>query len=90
MPKNKSIIRQVHETLEQKLRIGESRHLAKEQGVASEGIYSWNAYKNYLTKACAFAKWTKKQHGCRTLDDARSFVDSYLQKHIDEKYSPYT
>ena len=90
MPKNKSIIRQVQETLEHKLRIGESKHLAKEQGVASEGIYSWSTYKNYLAKSCAFVKLAKEQHGCRTLDDARSYVDSYLQKHIDEKYSPYT
>jgi hypothetical protein len=90
MPKNKSIIRQVQEALQQKLCIGEQRHIAKKQGVAPDGIYSWSTYQNYLTKGCTFVKWAKEYHGCRTLDDARNHVDAYLQKHIDGGYSPYT
>ena len=69
MPKNKSPVYQVREVLQQKLRIGEPRHLAKQQGVAAAGIYSWNTYTNYLAKGCAFVKWAKANHGCRTLDD---------------------
>jgi len=90
MPKNKSIIRQVQEALNQKLCIGESKHAAKQQGIASDGIYSWSTYQNYLSKACTFAKWTRELHNCKTLDDARSYVNSYIQKHIDQNYSPYT
>jgi len=90
MPKNKSLVRQVQDVLNSKLRIGEPKHIAKKQGRAFEGIYSWGTYKNYLTKSCAFVKWAKVEYGVRTLADARVYVDTYLQKYIDEEYSPYT
>jgi hypothetical protein len=90
MPKNKSLVHQVQETLKQKLKIGEPKHLAKQEGIAHDGIYSWSTYHNYLTKACAFVKWAKEHHGCKTLTDARNYVDAYLQHHIDKGYSPYT
>ena len=90
MPKNKSLVRQVQDTLKQKLCIGEQKHTAKQQGAASDGIYSWSTYQNYLAKSCAFVKWAKEHHGCRTLGDARGHVDSYLRQHIDQGYSPYT
>jgi len=90
MPKNKSIIHQVQETLRQKLCIGEQKHLAKQQATALGGIYSWGTYKTYLAKSCAFAKWAKENYGCRTLADARGYVDSYIQHHIDRGYSPST
>ena len=90
MPKSKSIIHQVKETLNQKLRIGEQKHLAKQQGVASDGIYSWGSYKTYLVKCCAFVKWAKEHHGCKTLADARNYVNPYIKLHIDKGYSPYT
>ena len=86
MSKNKSLIRQVQEVLQQKLCIGEQKHFAKKQGIASEGIYSWSTYRNYLTKGCAFVKWAKEHHGCRTLDDARKHVDTYLQQYIEQGY----
>ena len=65
MPKNKSLIHQVKEVLESKLCIGEEKHIAKQQGIASDGIYSWSTYQNYLAKACAFVKWAKEHHGGR-------------------------
>jgi len=90
MPKNKSIIHQVQETLNQKLCIGDKKHLAKQEGVASDGIYSWGTYNTYLAKGCAFAKWAKTHHGCKTLSDARNYVDTYIQYHIANGYSPST
>jgi len=90
MPKNKSIIHQVQEALSQKLCIGEKKHLAKQQGTASEGIYSWSTYRTYLAKSCAFVKWAKEHHGCKTLTDARPYVDAYIQKYIDQNYSAWT
>jgi len=62
MPKNKSIIRQVKEALDQKLRIGEKKHPAKQAGIASDGIYSWGTYNTYLAKSCNFVKWAKEYH----------------------------
>ena len=90
MPKSKSIIHQVKETLNQKLRIGEQKHLAKQQGIASDGIYSWGSYKTYLVNCCAFVKWVKEHYGCKALADARKYVDPYIKLYIDKGYSPYT
>jgi len=63
MPKTKSLIYQVRETLSQKLRIGESRHHDKQVGTTHDGIYSWGTYNTYLAKCCAFVKWVKANHG---------------------------
>ena len=80
----------MQDELQKKLRIGEQKHTAKQQGVSHDGIYSWSTYQNYLSKACAFVKWAKAEHGCRTLSQARNYVDDYLKHHIDNGYSPYT
>jgi len=100
MSKNKSLVRQVQDVLKAKQRFGESKHLAKEQGAASDGIYSRSTFKNYLAITCRFVKWVKAEHGggngsdggcgIRTLEQTRPFVDAYLQHHIDNGYSPYT
>jgi len=63
MPKTKSLIYQVREVLNQKLRIGESRHHDKQVGTTHDGIYSWGTYSTYLSKCCAFVKWVKANHG---------------------------
>ena len=38
MPKNKSIVRQVHDTLNEKKRFGESKYEAQKQGTSRDGI----------------------------------------------------
>jgi len=63
MPKTKSLIYQVREALNQKLRIGESRHHDKQVGITHDGIYSWGTYNTYLAKCCAFVKWVKANYG---------------------------
>ena len=87
--KNKlSIIGQVKERLDSKLAIGQSKHQAKINGTYQNHIYSWSTYKSYLNQSCRFVTWAKETHGCRTLDDARQYVDEYLNKSKD--LSPYT
>jgi len=88
--KNKSLVRQVQEVFKSKLRIGEPKHDAKQQGKVLDGIYSWNTYRGYLNKSLAFARWAKEHYGVKTLTAARPHVDAYLQHHIDCGYSPYT
>jgi hypothetical protein len=90
MPKNKSLIRQVHDTLNEKKRFGESKYEAQKQGTSRDGIYSYSTFKTYLAKGCAFAKWVRENHDCKTLADAHAFVDPYLQMHIDKGYSAWT
>jgi len=96
MPKIPGLIYQVNKTLESKMRFGESKHAAKQlkdiQGRthSHKGIYSYNTHKTYLAKSCAFVKWAKEHYGCRTLEQARPYVDVYLQHYIDNGYSPST
>ena len=90
MPKNKSLTRQVYEVIGAKLRIGGQKHLDKQQGTSSESIYSWNTNKTYISKCVAFVKWAKEKYSCRTLEQARSYVNAYLQHYIDNGYSPST
>lgn len=74
-----SIIGQVQKSLDSKLAIGESKHQAKIAGVAQDHIYSWNTYRTYLKHGCYFVKWAKAKYGCKTLEQARPYVDEYLQ-----------
>lgn len=83
-----SMVAQVQHTLNSKLTIGQSKHQAKKDGVAKNHIYSWGTYRTYLNQGCRFAKWAKEIHGCKTLEAARPFVDSYLER--SRNLSPYT
>lgn len=90
--KHKSMVRQVQETLQDQLRIGESRHKAKdeENTHAPAGIFSYRTFETYLKQSCAFAKWAKTEYGSRTLEEARPHVETYLQSGIDRGLSAYT
>ena len=69
----------MQKSLDSKLAIGESKHHAKIVGVAHDHIYLWNTYKTYLKHGCYFVKWVKAKYGCKTLEQARLYVDEYLQ-----------
>lgn len=87
--KNKlSMVAQVKVALDEKLAIGQSKHLAKKMGTAQNHIYSWGTYKAYLNQGCRFAKWAKETYGCKTLEQARPYVKDYLERSKD--LSPYT
>lgn len=90
--KHKSMVRQVQETLQAQLRIGESRHQAKneESTHALAGIFSYRTFETYLKQSCAFASWAKAERGSRTLSEARPHVEAYLQSGIDLGLSAYT
>lgn len=88
--KRKSLTRQIQEELESKLKIGQSKYLAKKAGTAQEGIYSFKTFKVYLEQCVYFADYCKGVHGCRYLEECRQYADEYLQKRIDNGNSPYT
>jgi len=90
MPKHKSLVKQVHEIMADKLRMGTKKHFDKQQGVTSEGIYSWNTHKTYLAKCIAFAKWAREHYGCRTIAMTRLHVNAYLQHLMDNGYAAST
>ena len=61
MAKRPSLGHQLHQALESKKKIGESRHKAKEQGTAHEGIYSFKTYDAYKNASKQFVKWLKTE-----------------------------
>lgn len=88
--KRPSLTKQIENELKEKLKIGQSRHDAKINGTASEGIYSWKTFKTYMQQCNYFAKWCKENYGCKTLQDCRQYADIWLSKCIDEGKSAYT
>lgn len=76
--KHGSLVRQIQENYDAKLRIGESKHQAKLAGTAHEGIYSWSTYHAYMKHANYFAAYCKTEHGCSTVAECRQYVDEWL------------
>lgn len=84
-----SLTHQVKLVLDNKLAIGQSKHLDKQNGGIRDKIYSWNTYRSYMKHANYFVKWVKEEHGARTLIECRPHVDEWLTKRSEE-VSPYT
>lgn len=78
MSKRQSLTRQVECALKEKLAIGESKHLAKQQGVADQYIYSWSTFKTYLKHCIYFTDYCKKERSCRTLDECKPYIAEWL------------
>lgn len=92
-----SLKRQIQEKYDSMLAIGQSKKTDKLAGNVAGRIYSWETYHSYMKHACYFADWAKQQpapedlgHKVRTLDEARRFVEAFLQNGIDRKLSAYT
>ena len=87
--KNKeSLTKQVQNVLEEKLAIGESKHQAKLEGNAQAGIYSWETFHAYMRHDVYFVEYCKAEHGCKTLQECRQYVDEWLESR--SRLSPYT
>lgn len=82
MAKRPSLGHQFHQALESKKKIGESRHKAKEQGTAHEGIYSYKTYDAYKNASKQFAKWIK-------LEFPQIKYLSEIDKEMCKKYIKY-
>ncbi len=94
---NKSLKQQVKERLDSKLKIGESKYLAKLDGTYTDGIFSWDTYRSYLKHGCYFVKWCKDQgidpilgHKPRTLEECRAFAERWIKYNVDRGLSAYT
>lgn len=86
--KNKeSLVKQCENVLLGKLKIGESKHNDKILGITDSHIYSWETFKGYLQIGCRFLTYTKENHGCKTIEEARQYADEWLHKWDS---SPYT
>ena len=86
----KSLIMQMNEVLQSKLRAGESKHQHKINGTATDYIFSFSTYKNYKKHATYFLLWAKGKYKCKTLAQARQYADEWIQLRISEGKSPFT
>ena len=90
MPKRPSLVKQVQDVLNSKLKIGHSKYLDKLKNDTTGHIYSWGTYRTYLKHGCYFVNWAKATYGCKYIDDAKQYVNEYLQMRIGNGLSPYT
>lgn len=93
----KSLVLQIQETLQGKLRIGHKKHLDKKQGVEKQHIYSWGTYHAYMQQCCDFIRWCKSApireklgRKPRTLQECRLYAKDYINNSIEKGLSPYT
>ena len=91
--KHKSIVRQATERLRSMAAWGQSKHADKAQNggkPAIDKIYSYSTMRNYIDASARFAKWARKEHGCRDLDQARQYTGEYLKGRMDAGKSAWT
>lgn len=65
---------------------GESKHEDKKLNggkPAKDKMYGYGSMITYKGVGVRFAKWAK-EHGCRTLDDAKPLISQYLRERIDK------
>lgn len=74
-----SLVKQVQTALDDKLAIGQSKHLDKFKGVANEKIYSWETYRSYMKHCNYFVNYCKTEYNCKTLEECRIHVNEWLQ-----------
>lgn len=88
--KNNKIINETIEQLKSMQAFGHSKHLDKQENQTQDKIYSYSTFNNYKQKCCDFAKYAKKEHHCKTLEQAKPFVIDFLKSKIDANYSIWT
>ena len=85
-----SMVKQVQNALDEKLAIGESKHIDKINGETQNKIYSWETYRSYMKHCNYFTKWAKEQYGCKSIEQCRPYVDEWLKSRSEKGLSAYT
>lgn len=85
----------MEQALLDKLCIGQSRHeakkVAKGEGKATpDGIYSWSTYNGYKKHCIQFAEWAKREKGCKTIEEAKQYIQEYLDMRVEQGLSAWT
>ena len=90
--KTGSLTRQIKVELEKKLAIGVSKHQEKRKNEnrQSDKIHSWATYKTYQKWANRFANDCKEKYGCKTLDECREHVKTWIIEQKEQGISPCT
>lgn len=74
-----SLVKQVQTALDDKLAIGQSKHLDKLRGEAQGKIYSWETYRSYMKHCNYFVKYCKNEYNCKTLEDCKQHINEWLE-----------
>lgn len=90
MPKNKSMKYQVQQELYKKACFGQSKHEAKQEGRATEGIYSKSTMQTYIRVATQFANFCKEEYGCKTIVECMGYAQNYIDLRDASHLSSYT
>lgn len=94
-----SLTKQIEDELSTKLAIGESKFIAQKKGLednsdsrslTKDKIYSWNTFKTYMKQANYFTDYCKETYGAKSLEDCKPYINTWLQKNIDERKSAHT
>ena len=74
----KSLVRQVQETLESKLKIGCSKHTDKIAGISNKYIYSYSTLKTYMKECSYFVNYCKQHYHCKTLEQCYPYISEWI------------
>lgn len=93
--KNKAYRITMEEALQRRLEsmqaFGESKRRDKEQGLTDDKIYSFSTYRAYQRQAGYFVKYVEEKYpDCKTLKNARKYVNEWLGGLVDEGKSAWT
>ena len=77
--KNGSFAFQIKAEFDKMLSVGESKFLDKKADRTQNKIYSWETYRTYLKHCNYFTKWAKETHNLKTLEQAKPFINQYLE-----------
>lgn len=87
-PNRGSLVKQVQDSLDEKLQIGRKKKPDKIAGISQNYIYSWETYHSYLKHCCYFVKWCKENHGCKTIEQCKMYASEWMKTR--EHLSVYT
>lgn len=85
-----SLAFQIKSEFDKMLSIGESKYQDKILDRTQNKIYSWETYRTYMKHCNYFTNWAKENHSCKTLEQAKPFINQYLQARESQNLSAYT
>lgn len=88
--KNNNIYNETIEKLKSMQAFGQSKHQDKKDGNTQDKIYSYSTFKTYKEKCMDFIKMARREYKCKTLDEAKQYVGTFLQGKIEKGYSVWT
>lgn len=90
MARNKDLTLSIKTIFNQKMAIGESRHLAKQENQAQDKIFSYKTREIYEDKCSRFAKYCQDNYNCKSLAQCEKHINDYINHMRKEEQSAYS